>query len=122
MLVVRIAGCAFAVSVSSASGPSKQRRDSAKPSAASASSNTARAAGNSSDQRLAHADLLRSLAGKEERAPGRAVRRSHHRTAADAQASPPPSAEKISRSPSLIFFISIASSSAVGTDADEVFP
>jgi len=43
MLVVRIAGWAFAVSVSSDSGPSKQIFEREKPRAASASANTARA-------------------------------------------------------------------------------
>ncbi len=42
---VRIAGCVLAVRVSSSSGPSKHKRESANPSTASASSNTARAAG-----------------------------------------------------------------------------
>ncbi len=45
---VRMAGCVLAVSFSSSSGPSKQSRESAKPSAASASSNTARAAADAS--------------------------------------------------------------------------
>ena len=44
-LVARIAGCAFAVSVSSASGPSKHSFDSEYPSASSASPKTARASG-----------------------------------------------------------------------------
>src|SRR6187402_395086 len=45
MLAVRIAGCACLVSVSSSSGPSKQSFEIEKPSARSALSNTARAAG-----------------------------------------------------------------------------
>ena len=43
-----MAGCVLAVSFSSSSGPSKQSFESAKPSAASASSNTARAAADAS--------------------------------------------------------------------------
>ena len=47
-LVVRIAGCCSSVRTSSSSGPSKQSFDSSKPSASSAASNTARAAGDAS--------------------------------------------------------------------------
>ncbi len=47
-LDARMAGCVFAVSCSSASGPSKQSRERAAPRAASASSNTARLSGNAS--------------------------------------------------------------------------
>ncbi len=121
MLDVRIAGWAFAVSVSSASGPSKQSFDSENPSAASASAKTARASRVGLVERAPHADLLRALAGEEKRG-GRRRRHAHHLTAAEAQASPPPSAEKSRRSPALSFPCSIASSSAVGTDADEVLP
>src|SRR6185295_19736905 len=67
-------------------------------------------------QRFAHADLLRALTGEKERD------RAHQRTTAEAQVNPPPSAEKSRRSPSLILRFSMASSSAVGTDADDVFP
>ena len=48
MLTVRMAGCVFSVSTSRSSGPSKQRPLSDSPSAASASSNTARHSGNDS--------------------------------------------------------------------------
>jgi hypothetical protein len=40
-----MAGCAFAVSVSASSGPSKQTWESENPRLASASANTARASG-----------------------------------------------------------------------------
>src|SRR5262245_42796477 len=52
MATVRVAGCVFVVSASWSSGPSKQRRLIGSPSAASACSNTARAAGNRSARSL----------------------------------------------------------------------
>ena len=67
-------------------------------------------------------DLLRTLAGEQERGPGSTAAPAHHLTAADAQASPPPSAVNKQVSPSRIFSCSMASSSAVGTDADDVLP
>src|SRR5712692_6637487 len=45
MLTARIAGCVFSVSASWSSGPSKQRRLSGSPSAASASANVSRQTG-----------------------------------------------------------------------------
>src|SRR6266545_6279531 len=45
-----MAGCVLAVRFSSSSGPSKQSRESANPSVVSASSNTARAAGDASQR------------------------------------------------------------------------
>ena len=47
-LTARIAGCVFSVRVSRSSGPSKQRRLSGSPSAASASANVSRQIGNAS--------------------------------------------------------------------------
>src|SRR6266545_195829 len=47
-----MAGCVLAVRFNSSSGPSKQSRESANPSTASASSNTARAAGDAPHRAL----------------------------------------------------------------------
>ena len=57
------AGCAFSVSVSLSAGPSHMIAVSLSPSAASTSSNTARAGAKALRQRLAHADRLAALAG-----------------------------------------------------------
>ena len=65
MLCVTSAGCVLTVRVSSSSGPSKQSVESAKPSASSAASKTARAAGISLVEVPAHADVLRALTGEE---------------------------------------------------------
>ena len=48
MLAVRIAGCAYSVSTSRSSGPSKHKRESAIPSRSSASANVRRATGKAS--------------------------------------------------------------------------
>ena len=67
MLTARIAGCVFSVSVSRSSGPSKISRLSGSPSASSASAKRVAADRKGVGERLAHADLLRSLSGKDER-------------------------------------------------------
>ncbi len=60
------AGCAFSVSVSVSAGPSHMIAVSFSPSAASTSSNTARAGAKRFRQRLAHADRLAALTWKHE--------------------------------------------------------
>ena len=60
-----IAGCAFSVSVSSSSGPSRIRRNRFWPSASSTSSNTSRAHGLACGKRGAHADRLAALPRKK---------------------------------------------------------
>ena len=59
-----IAGCAFSVSLSSSSGPSRISRNRFWPSASSTSSNTSRARPAGAGQRRAHADRLAALPGK----------------------------------------------------------
>src|SRR5205807_1516841 len=63
MLAVRIAGCAYSVSTSRSSGPSKHKRESAIPSRSSASANVRRATGRIGDdvgrsQRVVRATLV----------------------------------------------------------------
>ena len=73
-----IAGCAFSVSFSSSSGPSRISRNRFWPSASSTSSNTSRAARLASGQRRAHADRLAALPRKDEcahRVPSKLARR-----------------------------------------------
>ena len=65
MLVVRIAGWVLAVSVSSSSGPSKQSFDRAKPERGVGLLEDGPRLGKGVGERLAHADLLRALPGKQ---------------------------------------------------------
>ena len=91
MLVARIAGCVFAVSVSSASGPSKHSFDSEKPERLVGLVEDGARRGIRVVERAAHADLLRALAGEQKRGLGfDGERHAHHLTAAEAQDSPPP--------------------------------
>ena len=66
-LTARIAGCVFSVSWRRSAGPSKHSALSDSPSAASASANVSRQMSNREARRLPHADLLRTLTGKDER-------------------------------------------------------
>ena len=110
-VAVSTAGCVLAVRASSASGPSRHRRESEKPSASSASCQTAAAAFDVSANALAHADRLRALPRTEKgdlhRAPA-----SYQRSSAAPQVKPPPNAPSSTRSPARRRLVAHASSRA----------
>ena len=89
-LAVRMAGWVLAVSASSSAGPSKQSRESGKPTASSALRHTAAAAGEASARRLPmptdcepcpgkrNAIFIGPLPAKQRRAPGEAAAEGRH--------------------------------------------
>ena len=72
-LAARMAGCACSVMTSTSSGPSKQRRESARPRRSSASSNTRRATGNESARSRPIPTLCEPWPGRRQTATGAGI-------------------------------------------------